>query len=81
MAAYLDLRSGRPTAGVRLVAVVTTVAIDARALAQAMFVFGPRPGELFLGGLRPAPSVLWLVGGGTGEPVITGSNWSKVFRR
>jgi thiamine biosynthesis lipoprotein ApbE len=81
LAPYLDLRSGRPAGGVRLVVVVTSTALDARALAQAMFVLGPRPGQLFLGSLRPPPSVLWLVGGGSGEPVITGSNWSRVSRR
>jgi thiamine biosynthesis lipoprotein ApbE len=78
---YLDLRSARPALGVRLVAVVSPLALDARALAQAMFVLGPRSGQLSLGGLRPAPSVLWLVGGGAGDPVITSSNWSRVHRR
>jgi thiamine biosynthesis lipoprotein ApbE len=78
---YLDLRSGRPPAGIQLVIAVTDLAVDARALAQTMFALGARPGQLLLGSLRPAPAVLWLLGSGEGEPVLTASNWSRVVRR
>jgi thiamine biosynthesis lipoprotein ApbE len=77
---YIDLRTGRPAESTRLVAVVTDHALDARALAQAMFVFGPRTGQLFLGSLRPVPAVLWLVGSAE-APVLAESNWSRVPTR
>lgn len=78
---YLDLRTGRPPSGRLLTAVVTDLAVDARALAQAMFALGPAPGQLFLGSLSPRPSVLWLVGGGDAEPVLAETNWSAVPKR
>ena len=78
---YLDLRTGRPVVGRVLVVVVTDLAVDARALAQAMFVFGPSAGQLFLGSLQPTPSVLWLLGSGESEPVLAQANWSKVPKR
>lgn len=78
---YLDFRTGRPVEGRVLVAVVTDLAVDARALAQAMYVLGPNPGQLFLGSLRPTPSVLWLLGSGESEPLLAHSNWTKVPKR
>lgn len=78
---YLDLRTGRPVEGRVLVAAVSDLAVDARPLAQAMFVFGPNPGQLFLGSLRPAPAVLWLLGGGQAEPVLAEAGWSTVPKR
>ncbi len=80
-AAYLDQRTGRPAEGVLLTVVVTDLAVDARATAQALFVLGPRPGQLFLSGLRPQPAVLWLVGSGAGAPVQVEAGWSKVPKR
>lgn len=78
---YLDLRTGRPPSGRLLVVAVTDLALDARALAQAMFALGPAPGRLFLGSLSPRPSVLWLIGSAEAEPVATESNWSAVPKR
>lgn len=78
---YLDLRNGRAPSGRRLVVAVTDLAVDARALAQAMFVLGPSPGQLFLGSLSPRPSVLWLLGSAESDPVAAESNWSAVPKR
>lgn len=77
---YLDQRSGRPTQGVIAVLVASELAADAQALASAMMVLGNREGQFRLGTVDPAPSVLWLLGDGSGPPLITTKNWSPLRR-
>jgi FAD:protein FMN transferase len=77
---YLDQRTGRPATGVAATAAVTELALDAQALAVSMFITGSREGSLRLGTLRPTPSVLWLLGSGSGNaaPILTDFHWSQV---
>jgi thiamine biosynthesis lipoprotein len=75
-APWIDQRTGRPATGVVAVAAVTELAVDAQALAAAMFVLGNREGSLRLGTLRPAPAVMWLLGSGTGRPLVAAYHWS-----
>lgn len=78
--AFLDQRTGRPPEGVVAVLAASELAIDAQALANAMMVLGNREGQFRLGTVDPAPSVLWLLGDGSGPPLLTTTNWS-VLRR
>jgi thiamine biosynthesis lipoprotein len=79
---YVDLRSGRPSAGVAGVVVVTELAVDAEALATAMAVFGANAGQLRMGTLKPRPAVLWILGSPeTGAPVLATANWSAVKKQ
>ncbi|MCB9377420.1 MAG: FAD:protein FMN transferase [Holophagales bacterium] len=80
-APYLDLSRGRPSDGVLQVLSVSERALDAQSIAYAMFALGPRRGQFRLGGLDPAPSVLWQLGGGEGPPLLTESAWWKVPKR
>ena len=77
---YVDQRTGRPASGVAATAAVTELALDAQALAVSMFITGSREGSLRLGTLRPTPSVLWLLGSGSGNapPILTDFHWSQV---
>ena len=43
-----------------------------------MFVLGQRQGMMRLGGLRPEPSVAWLLGSGDGPPLLTTHRWAAV---
>jgi thiamine biosynthesis lipoprotein ApbE len=78
---YLDQRTGRTAGGVAATMVVAELAVDAQALAYAMFALGPRDGTMLVGSLNPRPSIRWLLGGGEGPPVITDHNWGAVPRR
>jgi thiamine biosynthesis lipoprotein len=78
---WVDLARGEPAEGRIAVAVVTELAVDAQALAWAMFARGPRDGQFSLGALRPEPSVLWALGRGEGEPLLVDSRWSAVPKR
>lgn len=78
---YIDHRSGRPTTGVVAVVVVTDLGLDARALASALFATGSREGRFLAGKIRPVPSVRWLLGTGSGRPLVTDYNWSKLATR
>jgi thiamine biosynthesis lipoprotein ApbE len=78
---WVDLARGEPAEGRVAVAVVTELAVDAQALAWAMFARGPRDGQFALGALRPEPSVLWALGRGEGEPLLVDSRWSAVPKR
>jgi thiamine biosynthesis lipoprotein len=76
---YFDLRSGRPAAGVSGVVAVSELAGDAEPLAIAMTVLGANAGQIRLSGLKPKPSILWLLGSGdSGAPVLVSANWSAV---
>jgi thiamine biosynthesis lipoprotein len=79
---YLDQRHGRPGGeGVLLAAASTDLAVDAQAVAVTMFAAGTRVGQSLLGGLRPAPAVLWLLGLGNGAPLRTETRWSQIRER
>jgi thiamine biosynthesis lipoprotein len=80
-APYLDLRTGRPGGGVVAVLAASPLALDAQAVAVAMFVAGPRRGQYMVGPLRPPPAVLWLLGSGQGEPLFESSRWSDLRPR
>lgn len=75
-AAFLDQRSGNPATGALGVMAVTELAIDAQGIATSMMVLGNREGMLRLGTTDPSPSVLWLMGDGSGEPLLTTYKWS-----
>jgi len=81
LARWIDLRTGSPGAGLVAVAVVTGVAADAEAVAWSMFGFGSRLGTAKAHELRPPPSVLWLVGNGTSQPLLVETSWSAVPKR
>ena len=76
--AFLDQRSGRPSEGTVAVVTVTHRALDAQAIATAMVVLGNREGQLRLGGVIPSPSVLWLLGDGSGPPLLATFRWSEL---
>ncbi len=80
-AAQLNLRDGRPAAGVAATIAVSELAIDAQALAITMFVLGQREGMLRLGALRPEPSVAWLLGSGEAPPLLTTHRWTALDKR
>lgn len=76
---YFDLRSGRPAAGISGVVAVSELAGDAEPLAFAMTVLGANAGQIRMSGLKPKPSILWLLGSGdSGAPVLVSANWSAV---
>jgi hypothetical protein len=60
---------------------VTELATDAQAVAGALLILGSTKGPLYLGTLRPSPSVLWVLGRVDGEPVLSTHRWSAVQRR
>ncbi|MEM7050524.1 MAG: FAD:protein FMN transferase [Acidobacteriota bacterium] len=77
MAPYLDQRTGQPAQGVVATLTVTELALDAQALSVALFILGSREGEFRVSNLKPEPSVLWLLGSGTGRPLLSSYRWSK----
>lgn len=77
---FVNQRTGQPASGAAAILTVTELAVDAQALAAALAILGPREGRLRLGSLRPQPSVLWMMGTGSGEPLIVGHHWSEVTR-
>lgn len=79
-AGYLDQRTGRPVEGVVAVLVASELAVDAQAFASTMFILGNREGQFRLGTTEPAPAVMWLLGDGTGLPLITTRGWSSLRR-
>jgi thiamine biosynthesis lipoprotein ApbE len=81
MPRWLDLRDGRARGGVQAVAAVTDLALDAHALAWALWALGPRAGQMSLGQLRPEPGVLWALGSGDSPPILVVANWSSVPKR
>jgi thiamine biosynthesis lipoprotein len=77
---YIHHRRGEPTQGVLAVLVSTELAADSQGLASSLFVTGSRQGQLYLGNLRPAPAVRWLMGRGVGRPLVIDYHWSDVTR-
>ncbi|HEV8629762.1 MAG TPA: FAD:protein FMN transferase [Thermoanaerobaculia bacterium] len=78
---YLDLRHGQPSSGVIATVAMTDLATDAQGLATTLFAAGNRHGSLLLGELRPQPAALWVLGDGSGEPLITDYHWGTRIRR
>lgn len=78
---YVNQRTGRPAQGVLATAAVTDLAADAQGLASALFITGPREGQLRLGSLRPRPSVRWFLGSAEGTPLLVDYRWSEVVRQ
>ncbi|MEM7481334.1 MAG: FAD:protein FMN transferase [Acidobacteriota bacterium] len=78
LAPYLDQRSGRPATGRVATLTVTELGLDAQALSTALFVLGSREGEFRVSALKPTPAVLWLLGSGTGAPLLSSYRWSQV---
>ncbi len=72
---HINLRDGRPAGGTVATLAITELAVDAQALAVAMFVLGQREGMLRLGSLRPEPSIAWLLGRGDGTPLLITHRW------
>lgn len=62
------------------VAVSSTLASDAQALAGALFVLGSSSGQIYLGSVEPEPSVLWLLGDAAGAPALMTHRWSDLLR-
>jgi thiamine biosynthesis lipoprotein len=78
---YVNQRTGRPAQGTLATAVATELAVDAQAVAVALAITGPGEGQLRLGSLTPRPSVLWLQGAGSGEPLAIEYRWGLVPKR
>ena len=76
--AFLDQRSGEPAHGCQGVFAVTTLAADAEPLAVTMLITGYREGQMRLGGLRPLPAVMWLLGDDRSTPLLASYRWSSL---
>jgi thiamine biosynthesis lipoprotein len=82
LAAFINQSNGQPAGeGVFAVLTVTDLATDAQALAATMFVTGAPEGELLTGSIRPRPSILWLMGTGSGPPLLVDYRWTEVPKR
>jgi len=77
---YMDLRKGQPAEGVLAVLASTELAVEAQGLAATMFATGSRDGQMRLGSLSPRPSVLWILGSGSGQPLLVEYRWSELRR-
>lgn len=77
-AGFLDQRTGRPVEGVLATVAAAELAVDAEALSVTAMILGSREGTFLLGQLQPTPAVLWLLGSGTGHPLITNFHWSQI---
>jgi thiamine biosynthesis lipoprotein ApbE len=78
---YINLTTGDPRTGVQAVLAVTELALDAQGLAASLFILESQRGQYRLGQLKPRPSVRWLLGSGTGPPLITDYNWTALELR
>lgn len=76
----INHRTGVPTVGVRLVAVVTPGAADSEILAHTLYAMGHTVGQRHVGSLDPRPSVFWLLGVGDGLPLESPYRWSELDR-
>lgn len=74
-APYIDQHNGRPATGVVATVAISELALDAQGLAAALFVTGARRGGMLLGQLKPAPAALWVLGDGSGEPLVSDYRW------
>ncbi|HYL06296.1 MAG TPA: FAD:protein FMN transferase, partial [Thermoanaerobaculia bacterium] len=79
---FINQRTGQPAEeGVFAVFTVTELAADAQALAATMSITGAQEGELLTGSIRPRPSILWMMGTGTGQPLLVDYRWTEVPKR
>lgn len=76
----INQRTGVPTTGVRMVAVVTATAADSEALAHALYAMGKTVGQRHIGPLEPKPSIYWLLGVGDGLPLESPYRWTELDR-
>lgn len=76
-----DHRTGSPADGVWATLVITDLAVDAEALAATALAVGSREGRYRIATLKPEPAVLWLLGRGTGRPLLEELRWSLGKRR
>ena len=76
----IDHRDGLRAKGVELVVAVTTLAVEAEALASVLMVTGLRDGQMRLGRLEPRPSVYWLLGEGDEAGLVSTYRWSELAR-
>ncbi|MCB1055023.1 MAG: FAD:protein FMN transferase [Acidobacteria bacterium] len=78
---FIDQRSGEPAGGIQATFASTELALDSQGVATAMLITGNRLGTSLLGALRPLPSVLWMIGDGSGAPLLAAYQWSKLKTR
>ena len=79
---YVNQSTGLPAGeGILATLALTELAIDAQALATTMTITGAQEGEMLTGSVRPRPAILWLMGSGTGIPVMVPYRWDEVPRR
>ena len=79
---YVNQSTGLPAGeGILATLALTELAIDAQALAATMTITGAQEGEMLTGSVRPRPAILWLMGSGTGIPVMVPYRWDEVPRR
>lgn len=79
-APYIDQRNGRPAEGIVSTLVVTDLAIDAQGVAGAAFAAGNQRGAMLLGQLDPLPAVLWSLGDGASQSLVTDFHWNARLR-
>jgi thiamine biosynthesis lipoprotein len=79
---FINQRTGQPAeAGIFATLAITELAADAQALAATMTITGSQEGEMLTGSIRPRPSLLWLMGTGTGVPLMVEYRWTEVPKR
>jgi FAD:protein FMN transferase len=79
---FINQRTGQPAEeGIFAILAVTELATDAQALAATMAITGSQEGEMLTGSIRPRPSLLWLMGTGTGVPLLVEYRWTEVPKR
>lgn len=74
---WLNQRTGDVTQGVVGVVVITEMALDAQGLASVVFILGEHEGRMRIGVIRPQPAILWFLGSGQSEPLLTTHHWTK----
>jgi FAD:protein FMN transferase len=78
---FINQRTGQPSEGIVATLAATELAADAQALAATMAVTGSREGEMLMGSIRPRPSILWLMGSGSGIPLLVDYRWTEMAKR
>jgi thiamine biosynthesis lipoprotein len=79
---FINQRTGQPAEeGIFAILAVTELATDAQALTATMTITGSQEGEMLTGSIRPRPSLLWLMGTGTGVPLLVEYRWTEVPKR
>jgi len=79
---FINQRTGQPAdEGIFAILAVTEMATDAQGLTATMTITGSQEGEMLTGSIRPRPSLLWLMGTGTGAPLLVEYRWTEVPKR